>query len=103
MAVKVLVRNADRAPAARRGPLPAPRRDGVPVAVLEPARGAGRGATAAPVTVAAKLPQPRLWSPADPYLYRVRAGCWPMAAVADAVRAAGRACGTSASRADASS
>jgi len=31
------------------------------------------GGGAAPVEVAAKLEQPRLWSPADPYLYRLRA------------------------------
>jgi beta-galactosidase len=84
VAVKVLVRNADR----RRRPVTVRCRlldaAGVPVAVLERRLEVDAG-TAAPVTVAAKLLQPRLWSPADPYLYRVRTEVLDEGRLADAV------------------
>jgi beta-galactosidase len=43
------------------------------------------GGASAPVSVAAKVDQPRLWSPSDPYLYRVRAEVVSDGRVVDAV------------------
>jgi len=72
LAVKVLVRNAD---AARRAATVRCRlldAGGGEVLAREQPLEVDAGASV-PVTVTAAVPRPRRWSPADPYLYRVRA------------------------------
>jgi len=84
LAVKVLVRNAGDA----RRPVEVRCRlldaAGQQVVVLVRKLEIDGGASV-PVAVAAKLEQPRLWSPADPYLYRLRAEVVDGDRVVDAV------------------
>ena len=84
LAVKVLVRNsgAARLPAEVRCRL----LDAAGQQVLVLARKMEiDGGASVPVSVAAKVDQPRLWSPSDPYLYRVRAEVVSDDRVVDAV------------------
>ncbi len=84
LAVKVLVRNAGEArrPAEVRCQLLDA--DGQQVAVLVRKLDVDAGASV-PVEMAARIEQPHRWSPADPYLYRLRAEVADAGRVVDAV------------------